>query len=115
MPHYFYIYSISSNDFGAIRLLGVAIIFFTTETLYKIDRRTLVFASTGEGFLLSNVPETSRSSMISLLSKSHFIIGSLFYRLSSHCRSASKAIENVVCKKFFFRCQLCQRHAVART
>jgi hypothetical protein len=40
IPHYFYIYYISSHDFGAIQTTRVDIYTFTTETPYKISSRT---------------------------------------------------------------------------
>jgi hypothetical protein len=49
MPHYFYIYNISSYDFTAIQTMKAEICLFTMGTPYKINSRTLVLASSGEG------------------------------------------------------------------
>jgi hypothetical protein len=51
MPHYFYIYNISLDDFAAIYTTRAEIYLFTTGTPYKIDSRILVLASTGQGNL----------------------------------------------------------------
>ena len=61
IPHYFYIYNISSNDFDAIKTARAEIYLFTTGTLYKIDSRILVLASTGQGIFPSNVPAPRHS------------------------------------------------------
>jgi hypothetical protein len=37
MPHYFYIYNISSNDSAAIQTTKAEIYLFTMGTLYKIN------------------------------------------------------------------------------
>ena len=42
VPHYFYIYNISSHDFGAIQTPRAEIYIFTTGTLYKISSRALL-------------------------------------------------------------------------
>jgi len=56
MPHYFYIYNISSDDSAAIQTMKAEIYLFTTGTLYKIGSRILVLASTGQGNLQKNLP-----------------------------------------------------------
>jgi hypothetical protein len=48
MPHCFYIYNISSDDSAAIQTARAEIYLFTTGTLYKINSRILVLASTGQ-------------------------------------------------------------------
>ena len=42
VPHYFYIYNISSHDFGVIQTPRAEIYIFTTGTLYKISSRALL-------------------------------------------------------------------------
>jgi len=42
MPHYFYIYNISSHDFDAIQTPRAEIHIFTTGTPYKISSRALL-------------------------------------------------------------------------
>jgi hypothetical protein len=42
VPHYFYIYNISSHDFDAIQTLRAEIYMFTTGTPYKISSRALL-------------------------------------------------------------------------
>jgi hypothetical protein len=42
MPRYFYIYNISSHDFGAIQTPRAEIYIFTTGTPYKISSRALL-------------------------------------------------------------------------
>jgi hypothetical protein len=61
MPHYFYIYNISSDDSAAIQTARAEIYLFTTGTPYKIGSRILVLASTGQGIFPSNVPARSHS------------------------------------------------------
>ena len=56
MPHYFYIYNISLNDFTVIQTIRAEIYLFTTGTLYKIGSRILVLASMGQGNLQKNLP-----------------------------------------------------------
>jgi len=56
MPHYFYIYNISSHDFSAIQTATGEIYLFTIGTLYKIDRRILVLASFGGGIFPFKCP-----------------------------------------------------------
>ena len=61
-PHYFYIYSISICDFGAIQTPRAEIYIFTTRTPYKISSRILVFASLRTGIFTVKCacPEPSR-------------------------------------------------------
>jgi hypothetical protein len=61
MPHYFYTYNISLDDFAVIETTRAEIYLFTMGTLYKINSRTLVLASSGEGFYYSNIPPQSHS------------------------------------------------------
>jgi hypothetical protein len=61
MPHYFYIYNISLDDFTVIETTRAEIYLFTMGTPYKINSRTLVLASSGEGFYHSNIPPRSHS------------------------------------------------------
>jgi hypothetical protein len=61
MPHYFYIYNISSDDSAAIQTARAEIYLCTTETPYKIDSRILVLASMGQGIFPSNVPARRHS------------------------------------------------------
>ena len=63
MPHYFYIYNISSYDFTAIQTMKAEIYLFTMGTLYKIYSRILVLAFYGGGKLTVKCPspETSRN------------------------------------------------------
>jgi hypothetical protein len=61
MPHYFYTYNISSDDFAVIETTRAEIYLFTMGTPYKINSRTLVLASSGEGFYHSNIPPRSHS------------------------------------------------------
>jgi hypothetical protein len=63
MPHYFYTYNISSDDFAVIETIRAEIYLFTMGTPYKINSRTLVLASSGEGFYHSNIPPRSHSDM----------------------------------------------------
>jgi len=42
VPHYFYIYNISSHDFGTIQAPRAEIYIFTTGTPYKISSRALL-------------------------------------------------------------------------
>jgi hypothetical protein len=49
MPHYFYIYSISTCDSGVIQTPRAEIYIFTMGAPYKISRRILVFASLWTG------------------------------------------------------------------
>jgi hypothetical protein len=49
MPHYFYTYNISSDDFATIQTMKAKIYLFTIGTPYKINSRTLVLASSEEG------------------------------------------------------------------
>jgi hypothetical protein len=44
-----------------IQTIGAEIYLFTIGTPYKIDSRTPVFASSGEGFYYSNLPPPRRS------------------------------------------------------
>jgi hypothetical protein len=68
MPHYFYIYNISSHDFGAIQTVRGEIYLFTIGTPYKIDSRMLVLASFGGGIFPFKYPspETVRYSALNL-------------------------------------------------
>jgi hypothetical protein len=61
IPYYFYMYNISSDDFAVIQTIGDEIYLFTMGTPYKINSRTPVFASSGEGFYHSNLPPPRRS------------------------------------------------------
>ena len=61
MPHYFYTYNISLDDFAVIETIRAEIYLFTMGTPYKINSRTLVLASSGEGFYHSNLPPPRRS------------------------------------------------------
>jgi hypothetical protein len=63
MPHYFYTYNISSDDFAVIETTRAEIYLFTMGTPYKINSRTLVLASSGEGFYHSNIPPRSHSAV----------------------------------------------------
>jgi hypothetical protein len=56
MPYYFYIYNISIYNSITIQTTRAKIYLFTMETLYKIDSRILVLASTGQGNLQKKVP-----------------------------------------------------------
>jgi hypothetical protein len=60
-------YNISSDDFAVIQTIGAEIYLFTIGTPYKIDSRTPVFASSGEGFYHSNLPPPRRSGVATLL------------------------------------------------
>jgi hypothetical protein len=55
-PYYFYMYSISSTDFAAIETPRAEIYKFTMGTPYKINSRTLVFASPGGGIFPFKCP-----------------------------------------------------------
>ena len=73
IPCYFYMYNISSDDFAVIQTIRAEIYLFTMGTPYKINSRTLVLASSGEGFYHSNIPPRShsvRSSFSSMPSQS---------------------------------------------
>jgi len=61
IPYYFYIYNISSDDFAVIQTIRAEIYLFTMGTPYKINSRTPVLASSGEGFYHSNLPPPRRS------------------------------------------------------
>jgi len=61
IPCYFYMYNISSDDFAVIQTIRAEIYLFTMGTPYKINSRTLVLASSGEGFYHSNLPPPRRS------------------------------------------------------
>jgi len=61
IPYYFYIYNISSDDFAVIQTIRAEIYLFTIGTPYKINSRTLILASSGEGFYHSNLPPPRRS------------------------------------------------------
>jgi hypothetical protein len=61
MPHYFYIYNISSDDSATIQTARAEIYLCTTETPYKINSRILVLASMGQGIFPSNVPARRHS------------------------------------------------------
>jgi len=63
IPHYFYIYNISSNNSAAIQTARAEIYLFTTGTPYKIGSRILVLASTGQGIFPSNVPARRHSEL----------------------------------------------------
>ena len=68
IPYYFYIYNISSDDFAVIQTIRAEIYLFTIGTPYKINSRTLVLASSGEGFYHSNIPPRSHSALLLLQS-----------------------------------------------
>jgi len=63
IPCYFYMYNISSDDFAVIQTIRAEIYLFTMGTPYKINSRTLVLASSGEGFYHSNLPPPRRSEL----------------------------------------------------
>jgi hypothetical protein len=63
IPCYFYMYNISSDDFAVIQTIRAEIYLFTMGTPYKINSRTLVLASSGEGFYHSNLPPPRRSAV----------------------------------------------------
>jgi hypothetical protein len=54
-------YNISLDDFTVIQTIRDEIYLFTMGTPYKINSRTPVFASSGEGFYHSNLPPPRRS------------------------------------------------------
>jgi hypothetical protein len=64
MPHYFYIYNISLDDFNAIQTVKDEIYIFITGTLYKISSRTLLLPSLRTGIFTMKCacPETFRLS-----------------------------------------------------
>jgi len=68
IPHYFYIYNISSYDFDAIQTTGADIYIFTTETLYKFNSRTLLPPSlrTGKFTIECPCPELFRLGYVSV-------------------------------------------------
>jgi hypothetical protein len=61
MPHYFYIYNISSDDSAVIQTARAKIYLFTMGTPYKIGSRILILASIGQGIFPLNVPARSHS------------------------------------------------------
>jgi hypothetical protein len=65
LPRYFYIYNISSGDSATMQTTRAEIYLFTTGTPYKINSRTLVFASTGQWFFPSNLTAPSHSDQLS--------------------------------------------------
>jgi hypothetical protein len=77
IPYYFYIYNISLDNFAVIQTIGDEIYLFTMGTPYKINSRTPVFASSGEGFYYSNLPPPRRSGSWTLTSVTVCINGAL--------------------------------------
>jgi hypothetical protein len=84
MPHYFYTYNISLDDFAVIETTRAEIYLFTMGTPYKINSRTLVLASSGEGFYHSNIPPRSHSDPRPLLLQTNAVLKTVQFHRQRH-------------------------------